>query len=73
MKKIEGLIKASSLDWTVVRIINPNGKHTGKEYGFSFGDKPVKMAVSRENVGAFIYNVVSDRSFIRKMPIVFNK
>jgi putative NADH-flavin reductase len=73
MKKIEGLIKASPLDWTVVRIIDPNGKHTGNGYSFSFGDKPVKRGVSRENVGAFIYNVASDRSFIHKMPIVFNK
>ena len=50
MKKIEQLIKKSSLDWTVVRIINPNAKHKNNEYRISLGDKPAKMAVSRENI-----------------------
>jgi len=73
MIKIGQLLKKSSLDWTVVRIIDPNGKHTNNEYGISLGDKPVKMAVSRENVSAFMYRVASDNLYIKKMPIVFNK
>lgn len=70
---IEQLIKKSSLDWTVVRIINPNVKHNNKGYSVSLGDTPAKMAVSRENVGAFIYSVATDNSYVKKMPIVFNK
>ncbi len=73
MKKIEKLIKESSLDWTVVRIINPNAKHKYNEYEFSFGDKPAKMAVSRENVGEFIYRVATENLYIKKMPIIFNR
>ncbi len=73
MIKIGQLLKKSSLDWTVVRIINPNAKHTNNEYGISLGDRPVKMAVSRENVGAFMYRVASENLYIKKMPIVFNK
>jgi putative NADH-flavin reductase len=73
MKKIERLIKKSSLDWTVVRIMNPNVKHENNDYSISLGDTPAKMAVSRENVGAFIYHVASDNLYIKKMPIVFNK
>jgi cyclopropane fatty-acyl-phospholipid synthase-like methyltransferase len=38
MKMIEQLIKKSTLDWTVVRIINPNVKHSTNGYGFSLGD-----------------------------------
>ncbi|WP_245237429.1 NAD(P)-dependent oxidoreductase [Paenibacillus ihuae] len=41
MKKMEGIIKQSSIDWTVVRIINPNVKHKGQSYDYSFGDKPL--------------------------------
>jgi putative NADH-flavin reductase len=72
MKKIEQIIKTSSLDWTVVRIINPNVKHTRFEYHVSLGDKPIKMSVSRENVGAFMYRVASEHLYIKQMPIVFN-
>lgn len=73
MKKIEQLVKKSSLEWTVVRIINPNAKHKNNNHHFSLGDKPAKMSVSRENVGAFIYKTAVSNSFIRKMPIVFNE
>ncbi len=73
MKKAEALIKKSSLDWTVVRMINPNATHKDSGYNISTGGAHAKMAVSRENVGLFIYNTAMDKSYIRKMPIVFNK
>ncbi|PUA36471.1 oxidoreductase [Paenibacillus elgii] len=73
MKKMEGIIKQSSLDWTVVRIINPNVKHKGQSYDYSFGDKPAKLGVSRENVAKFMYSVARDKQLIRKMPIIYNK
>lgn len=73
MKKMEKLIKDSPLDWTVVRIINPNVKHKNQEYAFSFGDKPAKMGVSRENVGKFMYHVAKENLYIKKMPIIFNR
>lgn len=73
MKKIEEIIKQSSLDWTVVRIINPNVKHKGQAYDYSFGDKPAKLGVSRENVATFMYSAARDKHLIRKMPIIYNK
>lgn len=73
MMKIEQLINSSALDWTVVRIINPNVKHKGNAYGTSIGDKPAKMSVSRENVARFMYSVTSQHSYVRQMPIVLNK
>ncbi len=73
MKKMEKLIKESSLDWTVVRIINPNVKYKNQAYEVSFGDRPAKMAVSRENVGKLMYLVAKENLYIKKMPIIFNR
>ncbi|WP_313641969.1 NAD(P)H-binding protein [Paenibacillus sp.] len=73
MVKIEQLIKSSTLDWTVVRIINPNAKHKSNSYGISLGDKPAKMSVSRKNIAQFMYSVASEHSYVCQMPIVFNK
>ncbi|WP_342490002.1 NAD(P)H-binding protein [Bacillus sp. FSL M8-0049] len=72
MKKIGELIKQSNLDWTVVRIINPNIKYKGQSYGYSFGDQPAKMSVSRENVAKLMYDAARQRQLIGKMPIVYN-
>lgn len=73
MKKMEGIIKQSYLDWTVVRIINPNVKYTGQSYDYSFGDQSAKISVSRENVAKFMYSAARDTQLIRKMPIIYNK
>ncbi|MDQ8738117.1 NAD(P)H-binding protein [Paenibacillus sp. LHD-38] len=73
MKKIEQLIKNSELNWTVVRIINPNVKHKKDTYDVSLGDTTAKMAVSRENIGKFMYLVALQNSYVGQMPIVFNK
>lgn len=72
MKKIGELIKQSNLDWTVVRIINPNIKYNGQSYGYSFGDQPAKMSVSRENVAKLMYDAARQPQLIGKMPIVYN-
>ncbi|OMF96866.1 NAD(P)H-binding protein [Paenibacillus sp. FSL R7-0337] len=73
IKKMEGIIKQSNLDWTVVRIINPNVKHKGQSYDYSFGDQSAKLSVSRENVANIMYAATRDNHMIRKMPIVYNK
>ena len=73
MVKIEQLVRSSSLDWTVIRIINPNVKHNNNGYSYSLGNTSVKAAVSRENVAAFFYEVASRNLCIYHMPIVFNK
>lgn len=66
------IIKASHLDWTVVRIISPNAKDNGKGYAYTFGDTKAKMSVSRQNVAAFMYDVANDPKYIHRMPIVYN-
>lgn len=72
MKKIGEVIKQSNLDWTVVRIINPNVKFKGQSYDYSFGDRSAKLSVSRENVAKFMYAATRQNQLIGKMPIVYN-
>ncbi|MEB2494570.1 NAD(P)H-binding protein [Peribacillus frigoritolerans] len=73
MKRIEQLVKQSRLDWTVVRIINPNVKHVDKGYNISLGDTKGSMNVSRENVAKCLVEMTRKHEYIKKMPIVFNK
>lgn len=54
MKGIEALVKGSKVDWTVVRIINPNVKTDGNGYTTSLGDKKAKFNVSRKNAATCI-------------------
>lgn len=72
MKCIEKLVKNSSLDWTVVRIINPNVKYEGQGYAITYGDEKGSMSVSRENVANCLMDSVETDAYIKKMPIVFN-
>jgi len=73
MKAIETLIHKSKVDWTVVRIINPNVKTDGNGYAISFGDTPGKTNVSRKNVAACMVDALRKDEWIGKMPIVYNK
>lgn len=73
MKAIEKIILESLLDWTVVRIINPNVKTDGNGYAVTFGDTKGKMNVSRKNIAKCMLEAVSKNEWIGKMPIVYNK
>lgn len=68
----EKLKKNSKLDWTVVRIINPNVKTNGKGYSVSFGDTRGKMNVSRVYVAKCMLDARMKDEWIHKMPIVYN-
>jgi putative NADH-flavin reductase len=72
MKAIEKMIKNSNLDWTVVRIINPNVKTSANGYRVTFGDTKGKMNVSRYNVAKCMLDAVTKGEWVHKMPIVFN-
>lgn len=73
MKAIEQLIVQSKVDWTVVRIANPNTNKDGQGYAISFGDTKGKFTVSRKNVAQCMYDAIRKKEWIGKMPIVFNK
>lgn len=71
--KIGEVVKQSDLDWTIIRIISPNLKSSGQGYSLAVGNEKYKAFVSRQNVANAFYDIASEGSFIRQMPIVFNK
>jgi len=73
MVKLGIIIKSANIDWTVIRIMSPNAKSSGNGYDVAVGQDNSKMSVSRENVAKFFYDVASKNTFIREMPIVFNR
>jgi putative NADH-flavin reductase len=70
--KLGTIIKSSGLDWTVIRMINPNAKTSGNGYKMALGNEKIKQSVSRENVAESFYEVAVQNKYIHKMPIVFN-
>ena len=72
MKKLEVIVKHSNVDWTAVRIINPNVKLKGQSYDYSYGERPSKMSLSRENVAKIMYAATRQNQLIGKMPITNN-
>lgn len=73
MKAIGQLIIQSKVDWTVVRIANPNTNNDGKGYAVSLGDTKGKFTVSRRNAAQCMYDAIRKKEWVGKMPIVFNK
>jgi putative NADH-flavin reductase len=71
--KIGDVVTASKLDWTIVRIINPNVKTNGQGYGLAVGQEKYGISVSRQNVANSLYDIAKANSYIHKMPIVFNR
>jgi len=64
------LTKASGLDWTVVRFIAPaDGELTG-QVKVSFGDQKISFKISRADIAAFVLTELSNRDYVRSMPII---
>lgn len=67
---IAELIRQSTLDWTIVRFLAPkNSPYTGK-VKVSFGDKSIKMNISREDIADFMVAQVEDTTYLHSMPII---
>jgi putative NADH-flavin reductase len=66
------VVSTSCLDWTVVRIINPNLKHRGRSYSTWLGEGRVRFGVSRQNAAACLVDSATKGLFVGKMPIVFD-
>lgn len=68
MVAIGQMLKASDLDWTMVRFMMPqDSPYTGK---VGFGDVKMKFAISREDIGAFMVDQVENEKYIKSMPII---
>ena len=56
MVAIGDQLRASSLDWTMVRFLAPKDTPYTGNVKVSFGDKKLKFSISREDIAAFILN-----------------
>lgn len=69
MVAIGDLLKASDLDWTLVRFMAPkNSEYTGK-VKVGFGEK-MNLNISREDIGAFMVEQIDNNEYVKSMPII---
>lgn len=68
----EGLVRASALDWTLVRPPHLNdGQARGElRVGFDPSDRSVSLHVARADVAAFLLSQVHDRRWLRKAAAI---
>jgi putative NADH-flavin reductase len=64
------LTKSSGLDWTVVRFIAPTDGEPKGNVKVTFGDKKIGMKITRADIAAFVLKELSNREFVRSMPII---
>jgi putative NADH-flavin reductase len=66
----EEFVRASSLDWTIVRpAAFTDGERTGDyRHGFSPSDKTITAKISRADVADFLVKQLTDSTYIRKTP-----
>ena len=66
----EKYIKASDLDWTIVRpAAFTDGKATGNyQHGFSSKDKSLKLKISRADVAMFMLMQLTTDEYLKKTP-----
>lgn len=63
-------VKASELDWTVIRVLKLQNTNPGPYKLTEHG--PTKTYVGRKEVALAILSVVEDKSFIRQAPMISN-
>jgi hypothetical protein len=66
-------VRASKLDWTLVRVPIINEKPITKQVQMGYlGQKRVKTALSRADLAWFMLEQVSKTEFVRKAPAISN-
>lgn len=64
-------VKASNLDWTIVRFIRPtDGPRTGTVRSGFFGTDKLGFAVSRADIAAFTAAQVDDTRYVGRAPAI---
>jgi uncharacterized protein YbjT (DUF2867 family) len=68
---VENLLKASSLDWTIIRPAGLTNSSREKAVKVSFnGDPKPGYTISRRNVAKFMLEALENRSYLRQSPTV---
>ena len=69
--KADAMIEASPFEWTIVRPVRlTNGPHTGKYRVSARFDGGGFPGVSRADVADFMIGELTERAWIRKIPII---
>lgn len=70
MVAIAKVLQESNLDWTMVRFMAPkNSCYTG-HVKVGFGETKMKFSISREDIGAFMIEMLDSDIYIHSMPII---
>jgi len=64
------IVADSGLDWTIVRIIEPDDSSPTGKVTVSFGETKIRWAISREDIAGFMLKQVTDQKYIHSMPII---
>ncbi len=70
MVAIGNLLEKSDTSWTMVRFMMPTNAPGAGKVKVGFGDVKMNLAISREDIGAFMAEQVESTAFIRSMPII---
>lgn len=65
-----GMVRASDIDWTLVRFMAPNDKPAISEVRVSFGESHLSFAIPRESIARFMVDQVESDEYVRRMPII---
>lgn len=69
---IADLITASNLNWTIVRFMAPKDTPFTGKVKVGFGDTKMSFNISRADIGAFMVEQLSDKTYEYSMPIIGN-
>jgi putative NADH-flavin reductase len=73
-EKQEVLLKASNLDWTILRPVGLSDSEKIRELKVSFNNQPnPSVTVSRRNVALFMLNVLEKNLYARQCPVISEK
>ena len=67
---ISDMITASKLKWTIVRFMAPKDTQFTGNVKVGFGDTKMSFNISREDIGAFMVEQMSNKTYENSMPII---
>jgi len=73
-EKQEVLLKASNLEWTIIRPVGFSDSEKLREIKVSFNNQPKpSVTIARRNVARFMLNVLENNLYTRQIPVISEK
>jgi uncharacterized protein YbjT (DUF2867 family) len=66
------VVKASDIDWTVVRMPIPTNDSKPRQAKAGYVDKKTHLFISRINAASFMLNEIKESKYIKHTPVIFN-